>query len=104
MGSILTVIAFSGVLWGISRTLVIFLVVYALAGTVFATAVFGRPLVKLNFEQLKKEANFRFGLIRIRENAESIAFYRGEEQESNQVKDRFMEAFDNFKQLIALGA
>ncbi len=98
--SILKVIAFSGVLWGISRTLVIFLVVYALAGTFFATAVFGRPLVRLNFEQLKKEANFRFGLIRIRENAESIAFYRGEEQESNQVKHRFREAFDNFKQLI----
>lgn len=98
--SILKVIAFSGVLWGISRTLVIFLVVYALVGTVLVTAVFGRPLVRLNFEQLKKEANFRFGLIRIRENAESIAFYRGEEQESNQVKSRFMEAFDNFKQLI----
>jgi len=98
--SILKVIAFSGVLWGISRTLVIFLVVYALAGTIFATAVFGKPLVRLNFEQLKKEANFRFGLIRIREHAESIAFYRGEEQESNQVKHRFIEAFDNFKQLI----
>jgi len=98
--SILKVIAFSGVLWGISKTLVIFLVIYALAGTIFATAVFGKPLVRLNYEQLKKEANFRFGLVRIRENAESIAFYRGEQQESNQVKHRFIEAFDNFKQLI----
>ncbi len=99
--SILKVIAFSGVLWGISRSLVFFLVIYALVGTILVTAVFGRPLVQLNFEQLKKEANFRFGLIRIRENAESIAFYRGEDQESNQLKNRFMEAFDNFKQLIA---
>ena len=99
--SILKVIAFSGVLWGISRSLVFFLVIYALVGTIVTTAVFGRPLVQLNFEQLKKEANFRFGLIRIRENAESIAFYRGEDQESNQLKNRFMEAFDNFKQLIA---
>lgn len=98
--SILKVIAFSGVLWGISKTLVIFLVIYALAGTIFATAVFGKPLVRLNYEQLKKEANFRFGLVRIREHAESIAFYRGEQQESNQVKHRFIEAFDNFKQLI----
>lgn len=98
--SILKVIAFSSVLWGISRTLVIFLVVYALIGTVFATVVFGRPLVRLNFDQLKKEANFRFGLIRIRENAESIAFYRGEDRESNSVKNRFMEAYDNFKKLI----
>jgi len=98
--SILKVIAFSGVLWGISRTLVIFLVIYALAGTIVATTVFGKALVRFNFEQLKKEANFRFGLVRIRENTESIAFYQGEEQESNQVKSRFTEAFDNFKKLI----
>ncbi len=98
--SILKVIAFSGVLWGISRSLVFFLVIYALIGTILVTAVFGRPLVQLNFEQLKKEANFRFGLIRIRENAESIAFYRGEDQESKQLKNRFMEAFENFRQLI----
>lgn len=100
VGAILKVIAFSGVLWGISKPLVIFLVIYPLTGTILTTGVFGRPLVRLNFEQLKKEANFRFGLIRIRENAESIAFYRGEQQESNQLKTRFMEAFDNFKQLI----
>ncbi|MBD2777098.1 ABC transporter ATP-binding protein/permease [Iningainema tapete] len=100
VGAILKVIAFSGVLWGISKSLVIFLVIYALVGTIVTTGIFGRPLVKLNFEQLKKEANFRFGLVRIRENSESIAFYRGEQQESNQLKNRFMEAFDNYKQLI----
>ncbi|MBO3460257.1 ABC transporter ATP-binding protein/permease [Aetokthonos hydrillicola Thurmond2011] len=100
VGSILKVIAFSGVLWGISKPLVIFLVIYALSGTILTTGVFGKPLIRLNFEQLRKEANFRFGLIHIRENAESIAFYRGEQQESNHLKNRFMEAFDNFKQLI----
>jgi len=98
--SVLEVIAFSGVLWGISRPLVIFLVLYALVGTIVTTVVFGKPLVRLNFEQLKREANFRFSLVRIRENAEAIAFYRGEERESNQVKQRFLEAFDNFKRLI----
>jgi putative ATP-binding cassette transporter len=98
--SVLTVIAFSSVLWGISRSLVIFLVAYALIGTLVTTLVFGKPLVRLNFEQLKKEADFRFSLIRIRENAESIAFYRGEEQESHQVFSRFMQAFENFKRLI----
>lgn len=98
--SVLEVIAFSGVLWGISRPLVIFLVLYALVGTLVITVVFGKPLVRLNFEQLKKEANFRFSLVRIRENAEAIAFYRGEERESNQVKHRFLETFDNFKRLI----
>lgn len=98
--SILSVIAFSGVLWGISKPLVIFLVVYALAGTLVTTIVFGKPLVRLNFEQLKKEADFRFSLVRIRENAEAIAFYRGEEQESNQVKARFLEVFENVKRLL----
>ena len=99
-GSILQMIAFSNVLWGISRPLVGFLVIYAVIGTVVTTGIFGKPLVRLNFEQLKKEANFRFSLIRIRENAEAIAFYRGEVQESNQAKNRFMEAFDNYSRLI----
>ncbi|MBD1824693.1 ABC transporter ATP-binding protein/permease [Cyanobacteria bacterium FACHB-DQ100] len=98
--SVLSVIAFSGVLWGISKPLVIFLVLYALAGTLVTTVVFGKPLVRLNFEQLKKEADFRFSLVRIRENAEAIAFYRGEEQESNQVKARFLEVFENVKRLL----
>ncbi|MBW4487420.1 MAG: ABC transporter ATP-binding protein/permease [Trichocoleus desertorum ATA4-8-CV12] len=98
--SVLSVIAFSGVLWGISRPLVLFLVLYALVGTVVTTLVFGKPLVRLNFEQLKKEADFRFSLVRIRENAEAIAFYRGEEQESQQIQHRFLEVFDNVKRLL----
>jgi len=98
--SVLAVIAFSGVLWGISRSLVVFLLLYAIVGTLVTTIVFGKPLVRLNFEQLKKEANFRFSLVRIRENAEAIAFYRGEEQEASQVKQRFLEVFDNVKRLL----
>lgn len=100
IGSLLQVVAFSVDLWGISRWLVIFLIIYAFAGTLLTTGIFGRALVRLNFEQLKKEASFRFGLVRVRENAESIAFYRGEPQESNQVKNRFLEAYENFKRLI----
>ncbi|MBD1900875.1 ABC transporter ATP-binding protein/permease [Trichocoleus sp. DQ-A3] len=98
--SVLSTIAFSSVLWGISKPLVLFLVLYALIGTVVTTFVFGKPLVRLNFEQLKREANLRFGLVRIRENAEAIAFYRGEEQESNQVKHRFLDVFENVKRLL----
>ncbi|MBD2015798.1 ABC transporter ATP-binding protein/permease [Microcoleus sp. FACHB-53] len=98
--SVLSTIAFSSVLWGISKPLVFFLVLYALIGTVVTSAVFGKPLVRLNFEQLKKEANLRFSLVRIRENAEAIAFYRGEEQESNQVKHRFLDVFENVKRLL----
>ena len=98
--SILQVIAFSSVLWNISHKLVFFLVIYAVGGTLITIGFFGRVLVKLNFEQLKKEANFRFGLVRIRENAESIAFYRGEEQESKQVKNFFTDVFNNYSSLI----
>jgi putative ATP-binding cassette transporter len=98
--SVLEIIAFSGILWGISRELVLFLVGYAVVGTVLTIGVFGKPLVQLNFEQLKREANFRFSLVRIREHAEAIAFYQGESQESDQVKGRFMAAFENFKRLL----
>lgn len=98
--SLLGIIAFSSVLWKISSSLVLFLVLYAVLGTLVTVGVFGKGLVRLNFAQLKKEADFRFSLVRIRENAESIAFYRGEQQEADQVKQRFMEAFNNFKNLI----
>ncbi|MBE9137909.1 ABC transporter ATP-binding protein/permease [Nodosilinea sp. LEGE 07088] len=100
VSSVLQVIAFSGVLLGISKNLVGFLVLYALLGTLVTVVIFGQPLVRLNFEQLKREANFRFSLVRIRENAEAIAFYRGEAQEASQVNNRFMAAFENFKRLI----
>ncbi len=96
----LQIVAFSGVLWLISRSLVWFLLLYAIAGTLLTTVVFGRPLVGLNFFQLRNEANFRFSLIRVRENAESIAFYRGEERESRYALDRFDEVVGNSRRLI----
>lgn len=98
--SVLSIIAFSSVLWGISQPLVVFLVLYAVIGTGVTTGVFGKPLVRLNFELLKKEANLRFSLVRIRENAEAIAFYHGEERESTQIKQRFLEVFENIKRLL----
>ncbi|MEM9487227.1 MAG: ABC transporter ATP-binding protein/permease [Cyanobacteria bacterium P01_F01_bin.116] len=98
--SVLEIIAFSGVLLGISKELVLFLLGYAIVGTLATVGVFGQPLVRLNFEQLKREANFRFSLVRVRENAEAIAFYQGEAQESAQVNNRFMAAFDNYKNLL----
>lgn len=100
IGSILQLVAFSSVLWSISRELVYFLVLYAISGTLITAFVFGKVLIGLNFNQLRREADFRFSLVRVRENAESIAFYRGEGQESLQVKRRFTEAFKNYNRLI----
>jgi putative ATP-binding cassette transporter len=94
------VLAFSGVLWNISRPLVCFLMLYAVVGTFVTTILFGRVLIGLNFLQVKKEADFRFGLVRIRENAESIALYRGEAQELAQVEQRFESVYVNNTKLI----
>lgn len=96
----LQLVAFSGVLWSISKTLVLFLVFYATIGTLVASVVFGRSLVALNFFQLKREADFRFSLVRVRENAESIAFYRGEAPESLYIKRRFADVFANYNRII----
>ncbi|MGK7928801.1 MAG: ABC transporter ATP-binding protein/permease [Spirulina sp.] len=100
LSSILQVAFFSVVLWNISKLLVGLLIVYSLIGNLVTIGFFGKILVWLNFEQLKKEANFRFGLVRIRENSESIAFYRGEERESNLSRDLFGDVFRNYNRLI----
>lgn len=100
LNAVLQIIAFSGVLWKIYQPLVLLIVVYVLLGTSLVIVFFGKPLVRLSFEQLKKEANFRFGLLRIRENSESIAFYRGELQESSYTKKLFHELFENVNFLI----
>ncbi len=88
------------VLWDLSKVTVFALAIYAVVGTLVTTFVFGKPLTGLNFTQLKREADFRFSLIRVRENAESIAFYQGELREAGLVKDRFGEAFRNYNKLL----
>jgi putative ATP-binding cassette transporter len=100
LGSLMQLIAFSAVLWSLSHTLVGFLVIYALAGTLLSLGLFGRPLIKLNYWQLKREADFRFRLMRVRENAESIAFYGGEDQERHQLQQRLRAALLNTRRLI----
>ena len=72
-----TVIAFSGVLWSISPELFVVSVCYAATGS-YLTIRFGRSLIRLNYDQLDKEANFRSSLIYLRSNAESVALSRRE--------------------------
>ena len=99
VSAVLQLIAFSGILWSISKTLIWVLVGYALIGTTVTFFVFGKPMIGLNFQQLRKEADFRFSLIRIRENAEGIAFYRGEKREGAHVRERFAALYENYKLL-----
>ncbi|MGH1396229.1 MAG: ABC transporter ATP-binding protein/permease [Trichormus sp.] len=98
--SVVQLIGFIGVLWLISPILMYSLLGYAVLGSVVTTLVFGKVLVGINFEQLKREADFRYGLVRVRENAEAIAFYNGQTQESQQLKQRFTQVFANIKRLI----
>jgi putative ATP-binding cassette transporter len=101
MRAVVTLISFVAILWGLSGTLTLpgsslrlpgYLVwaaiLYALAGT-WLTDWIGRPLVRLNFDQQRYEADFRFNLVRFRENAEGVALYHGEADELRTFRERF---------------
>lgn len=98
--SVFVVLAFSFILWSISPNLVLVLIMYSILAYTITISFYGKKLTRLNIEQLRKEADFRFSLIRIRENSESIAFYNGIFQESSKVKLIFNLAFKNFQKLI----
>ncbi len=87
------------ILWSISKTLTWSLFGYA----TFATTVLliaGKNLVRIDFDQLRYEADFRYGLVHVRDNAESIAFYSGEDPEKAETQRRLDEVVRNFNLLI----
>ena len=99
ISALLTFFSFIIVLWTINGRLALLLLVYSVVGTgliVFAS----RRLVALNYQQLKLEADFRYGLVHIRDNAESIAFYGGESQEGKEANRRLDGAIQNYNRLI----
>ena len=111
---ITTLIAFSFVLWELSgefsfeiggNEFVIygymfwFSVIYSGAGTFLVHQV-GKKLIGLEFDQQRYEADFRFSMVRVRENSESIAFYRGESSEMETFTERFKNVIRNFKNLM----
>jgi putative ATP-binding cassette transporter len=99
LSALLTFVSFIIVLWSINVQLALVLLAYSVAGT--ALVVFAsRKLVVLNYQQLKLEADFRYGLVHIRDNAESIAFYRGENQEGKETSRRLSGAIRNYDRLI----
>jgi vitamin B12/bleomycin/antimicrobial peptide transport system ATP-binding/permease protein len=103
MRAVVTLLSFVVILWGLSGPLAIpvdgrtitvpgymvwVALVYAVGGT-WLTNRIGRPLVRLNYDQQRYEADFRFGLARLRENTESVALYRGEGNELRRFRERF---------------
>ena len=90
---------FMGKTWTINGYMLWASLIYSVIGT-YITHIVGRKLVKINFIQQKYEADFRFSMIRLRESAESVAFYRGEAQEGSVFKQRFKTLLDNFWKLV----
>jgi putative ATP-binding cassette transporter len=96
-----TVVAFSGVLWSISRTLFGVALLYAACGSAL-TVLFGRRLVWLNYNQLDKEGDFRATLVHVHANAESIALLRREARVGQRLRRRLGALTANMRRLIAV--
>ena len=109
-----TLAAFGVVLWNLSGALTVpigsheftiygymfwFSFLYSVVGT-FCAHLVGRRLIGLNFDQQRFEADFRFNMMRVRENSESVAFYRGEPAEGVGFKERFARVIQNYWQLM----
>lgn len=97
--SVIDVFSFSAILFTIYPPLFFVLIGYAATGTV-ATAFVGKSFVALNRRQLVREADFRYSLIRLRENAESVAFFKGESRELRALSGRLGRVIDNATELI----
>jgi putative ATP-binding cassette transporter len=94
-----TAAAFLIVLWLISPPLVLVLVACVGAGSLL-TILIGRPLIGINFEQRRREADFRYALVGLRDNAEAIALYGGERREHDTLLQRLAAAMDIYRRLI----
>ncbi len=114
INSLVTLVSFIGILWGLSGVLdftvggatyeisgylVWVALAYAALGT-WLTHRIGKPLIGFNFNQQRYEADFRFGLVRFRENAEGVALYRGEAQELGEFRRRFGDVVANWIRIM----
>jgi vitamin B12/bleomycin/antimicrobial peptide transport system ATP-binding/permease protein len=114
LGSIVTLVSFVVILWNLSAAtplmigaksfeipgyLVWAALIYAIIGT-WVTHLVGRPLIKLNFDQQRYEADFRFSLVRLRENAEEVTLLAGEEAEGARLRDRFASVMRNWYEIM----
>lgn len=110
LDAVVSLFAFTNILWNLSgalalldmeipRAMVFMVYVYVILATVFAVKI-GRPLIALNFLNEKLSANFRYALIRLREYGESIAFYRGENVERDNLLTRFAGVIGNMWAIV----
>ncbi|KAL1504495.1 hypothetical protein AB1Y20_010900 [Prymnesium parvum] len=99
MTAAIDLVSFSGILYSIYPQLFYAIFAYAGFGS-FTTVQLGKALVGQNAEQLLREANLRYSLVRLRENAESIAFYQGEAQEEGEVSARLGQAVENKRAIL----
>jgi vitamin B12/bleomycin/antimicrobial peptide transport system ATP-binding/permease protein len=115
LSAVVTLVSFLSILWTLSGSLTIPLgstasiaipgymvfaaLIYAVIGTVL-TRWIGQPLVRLNFDQQRYEADFRFSMVRLRENAENVAFYGGEARELDTFQTRFARVVMNWWGII----
>ena len=110
---VMTLITFASVLWALSGGFVLPIfggitipgymmwaaILYAVVGSL-ATYLIGRPLVQVNFMLERYNADFRYRMVRIRDNAESIALYRGEPDEERRLRSAFGRIFDTWWNLM----
>ena len=89
-----------GIDWAIPGYLVWAALIYAIAGTAIVHWI-GRPLIDLNFRQQRYEADFRFNLVRVRENSEQIALLDGEAAENQRLVDRFGRVVGNWMLIMS---
>ena len=114
LSSIVTLASFVVILWGLSATAPLhilgaefeipgYLVWGALIYAIFGTALtqwIGSPLVNLDFQQQRFEADFRFNLVRVRENSEQIALLQGESAERQRLSERFGRVVGNWYMIM----
>ena len=109
--NVFSLFSFLAILWELSFPITLFGVtipayllwvalLYSVFGT-FLSQVIGRPLVSLNFTRQRLEANFRFALVRLRENAEGVALYGGERDEAQVLSTRLGAIVVNFRQIMS---
>ncbi len=110
INAIISIIEFTIILWGLSGLLtlfgleipkgvVFFIYIFIITATALSVWI-GYPLIKLNFNQEKLNGNYRYSLIRVRDHAESIAFYAGETQEHSLLKQKFNAIIKNRWQIV----